>query len=126
MSKKLKISEKKADIIRQGLMAVNAPSQMGAEETQAIAEVVADQEGILPEQNLLDESTRPLVNSLLEKLPDREQRILRLRFGIEEHEKAPSRTYKEIGTVIGLTRERVRQLEKQALAGLKDVVEELL
>ncbi|MFP4139203.1 MAG: RNA polymerase sigma factor RpoD/SigA [Phycisphaerae bacterium] len=126
MSKKLSITAKKADIIRQGLLAVNAPSQMGAEETQAISEVIADQEGVMPEQNLLDESTRPLVNSLLDRLPDREQRILRLRFGIEEHPKSPNRTYKEIGTVIGLTRERVRQLEKKALAGLKDVVEELL
>ncbi|MFP4054319.1 MAG: RNA polymerase sigma factor RpoD/SigA [Phycisphaerae bacterium] len=126
MAKKLHISMKKAEIIRQGLLAVNAPSQMGADETQAITEMVADEEAEGPEQGLMDASMRPLMQSILDRLEDRERKILELRFGLVESPKAPNRTYKEIGTVIGLTRERVRQLEKKALSDLKDVVEELL
>jgi RNA polymerase primary sigma factor len=125
MAKKLKISGKKAEIVRQGLSAVNAPSQMGAEETQAMSEIVADADGVLPEQHMLDASNSPLVRSLLEELEPREQRILQLRFGLDGHE-GPPRTYKEIGKIIGLTRERVRQLEKKALASLQEVVDELL
>jgi RNA polymerase sigma factor (sigma-70 family) len=52
---------------------------------------------------------------LLDALPERERRILELRFGFDGN----SRTLEEIGTEIGLTRERVRQLERQALARLQ-------
>jgi len=47
---------------------------------------------------------------LLSQLPPREQQILRLRFGIDEEPK----TLEEIGGMLGITRERVRQIEKQA------------
>ncbi len=123
MAKKLKISLKKAEIIRQGLLAVNAPSQMNADNAQAIAEVVADKDH-LPEQNLLTVSNKPFVAKLLDRLEPREQKILELRFALDGYE-GPPRTYKEIGEVVGLTRERIRQLEKKALAKLNAIVDEI-
>jgi len=124
MAKHLKITRKKADIIQQGLRAVNAPSQMGADSSQALSEMVSD-DGDLPEQALMDASNDPIVRSLLARLDDRERRILELRFGLDGHGGA-QRTFKEIGKIIGLTRERVRQLEKKALAALKEIIGEIL
>lgn len=123
MAKRLKISLEKAEIIRQGLMAVNAPSQMNADNTQALAEVLADKDD-LPEQNLLKASNKPFVAKLLAQLEPRERKILELRFALDGYE-GPPRTYKEIGEVVGLTRERIRQLEKKALVKLNAVVDEI-
>ena len=124
MARKLGIGRKKAEIIQQGLTAVNAPTQMGSDETQTLAEMIEDGDGP-PEQGLLDASNGPILSSLLSRLPDRERRILELRFGLDGHE-GPQRTFKEIGKIIGLTRERVRQLEKQALSDLKTIADETM
>ena len=125
MSKRLKIGRKKADIIRQGLQAVNAPTQIGSDDTQSVSEMLPDNSGSRPEQQLLDASNAPIVNSLLTKLEPRERNILELRFGLDGYE-GPPRTFKEIGQIIGLTRERVRQLEKKALGELKVLAERIL
>ena len=87
--------------------------------------MIVDQEGDLPEQGLMDQATIQFVRKLLTDLPPREQKILELRFSLDGYE-GPPRTFKQIGKVIGLTRERVRQLEKKALAELKEIVDELL
>ncbi len=63
--------------------------------------------------------------AMLQHLELRERRILELRFGLDGHE-GPPRTFKEIGQIVGLTRERVRQLEKKALAELKALADEWL
>ncbi len=124
MARKLKISRKKAGLIQQGLQAVNAPSQTSGEAIQAISEILPGKEDT-PEQILIDASNAPFIRSLLEKLDEREQKILELRFGLDGYE-GPQRTFKQIGKIIGLTRERVRQLEHKALADLKEVCDTLL
>lgn len=125
MAAKLKISAKKAAIIEQGLAAVSAPSQSGGDESQTISEMVADDSEAAPEAGLMDASNLPIVQKMLGKLDDRSRKILELRFGLDGYE-GPMRTYKEIGKMIGLTRERVRQLEKLALAELKQLSQKLL
>ena len=127
MAKALKISPKKAEIIRQGLQAVAAPSQAAGEGAQALSETIEDTDGVRPEQSLLDASNRPIVEHLLSSIEPREQRILELRYGLNDPDRTtPQRTYKEIGAIIGLTRERVRRLEKKALQQLKELAEERL
>jgi RNA polymerase primary sigma factor len=121
MAAAMKLSRKKAEIIEQGLQAVGAPTQIGGDESQAVAEMVADDEAP-PEQSLLDASDEPYVRGLLGKLDDRSRKILELRFGMDGYD-GPPRTYKQIGEIIGLTRERVRQLEKLALAELKELAD---
>jgi RNA polymerase sigma factor (sigma-70 family) len=64
-----------------------------------------------------------MVAKLLGKVEPRERRILELRYGLDGYD-GPQRTFKEIGAIIGLTRERVRQLEKKALSELNALVEE--
>jgi RNA polymerase primary sigma factor len=124
MAKALRISKKKAEIIQHGLHAVAAPSQVGSDESSAMAEMVPDAEGAPPEQALLDASNAPIVRSLLSQLDQRERRILELRFNLDGYQ-GPQRTFKEIGRIIGLTRERVRQLEKKALEKLRDLAQDV-
>ena len=123
MAAALKISQKKASIIQQGLKAVNSPTQMGNGESQAMSEMIPDHSEAAPEQALLEASNRPFVQALLERLEPRERKILELRFALDGYE-GPPRTFKQIGEIIGLTRERVRQLEKKALAELKALEED--
>ena len=125
MSAELRVGAKKAEIIRQGMAAVNAPTQMGTDESQAIAEMISDQDEDSPDHNLMRSSDAPIVEALLGSLDDRERRILELRFGLDGHE-GPPRTFKEIGKIVGLTRERVRQLEKKALASLQELADDLV
>ena len=125
LADELDISRKKADIVAQGLRAVNTQTQLGPDESQALAEMVCDEGANLPEQHLLDASNAPIVRSLLARLDERSRRLVELRYGLDGHE-GPQRTYKEIGTIIGLTRERVRQLEKEALKKLNAIIDELL
>ena len=123
MGKAMKISRKKAEIIEQGLQAVNRSGQMRDDDHHALSEMVRDDRTESPDQAMMDASNMPLVQSLLEKLDGRERKILELRFNLDgQTQHRP--TYKEIGKIVGLTRERVRQLEKQALATLKVLSEQ--
>ena len=124
MARKLRISRRKAEIIRQGLQAAAAPSQIGSEDSSAISEMLHDTTEQAPDQSLMDASNSPIVKTLLKHLAPRERKILELRFGLDGHRGSP-RTFKEIGKIIGLTRERVRQLEKQALASLRALAEQV-
>lgn len=124
IAKKLNISHKKAAMIYQGITAVNAPTQMLSDEPQTLAEMIpADNSG--PESLFEDESNAVIVKKLLERLPERERNILIYRFRLDNTE-GPPRTFKEVGELIGLTRERVRQLEKEALVRLQVHLDDML
>lgn len=124
MAKALNVSAKKAEIIRQGMIAINSPSQMSGDETQAISEIVPCKKTDLPEGPLMKASDAPIVMALLDTLDERERKILELRFALDGYE-GPTRTFKEIGEIVGLTRERVRQLEKKALESLQQLADEI-
>ncbi len=124
IAKKLHISPKKATMVRQGMTAVNAPTQMASEESQAMAEMLPD-DHVTPEKLFEDEGNAALVRKVLDELPRREREILIYRYGLDGYE-GPQRTLKEVGAKIGLTRERVRQLEKLALASLRKLVDEMI
>lgn len=124
IAKELKISKKKAEMVRQGLMAVNAPTQMPGEESQSMAEMLPA-DGVTPESFFEDEGNAVLLRQLMEQLPQRERDILMYRFGLDGYE-GPQRTLKEVGVLVGLTRERVRQLEKLALAKLQALLSQSL
>lgn len=124
MAKHMHISRKKAGIIHQAIMAVNAPTQMAGEESTALSDMLADEGSPAPDQRADDDSNAQIVRNLLEQLEPRERQILELRFGLDGYD-GPPRTLKQVGQMIGLTRERVRQLEKQALADLQALLEEI-
>ena len=124
ITKKLKISKKKAAMVRQGLLAVNAPTQMAGDESQALAEMLPDNTSD-PSTLFDEEGDAVMVRNAVSKLPDRERDILTYRFGLDGYE-GPPRTLKEVGKMVGLTRERVRQLEKIALVKLQGLLDEEL
>ena len=124
IAKRLRISRKKATMVHQGLAAVNAPNQMAGDEAQALAEMLSDEQAD-PGMFFEDAGNAALVRKLLEQLPERERKILEYRFALDGYE-GPPRTLKEVGKLVGLTRERVRQLEKEALAKLHVLLEDEL
>ncbi|MEC8651582.1 MAG: sigma-70 family RNA polymerase sigma factor, partial [Planctomycetota bacterium] len=92
---------------------------MNDEGGASFADVIEDTNTPSPEETILEAMEIGRMHELLEKLDTREARILRLRFGLGNNEPM---TLKAIGKRFGLTRERVRQMEKQALAKLGEVM----
>jgi RNA polymerase primary sigma factor len=99
---------------------LDAPIRAGDERT--LLEGLASAGGAPDEAATVNEQ-REAVAALLRRLPDRERRVLELRFGIVGPRDC---TLAEIGVVLGVTRERVRQLEKAALARLRSAASPLL
>jgi RNA polymerase primary sigma factor len=93
---------------------VSLNQAVGSEDEGELGDLFADREALDP----FDEATESLrkqgVRRALDALPERERRILELRFGFD----GDPWTLEAIGAELGLTRERVRQLESQALARL--------
>jgi RNA polymerase primary sigma factor len=77
--------------------------------------MVADEKAKAPDDELLDTDNLKHVFRMLDTMDPREATILRMRFGLDD---AEPRTLKEIGESMGLTRERVRQIENEALKKL--------
>jgi len=109
---------KKINIIRNAGRAMHSPSQAPVDhegELVNFADVLPDHRTGRPEDNVLRRDELTTVFSLLDAIDEREATVLRLRFGLDGKEPL---TLKQIGQEIGLTRERVRQIEVEALAKL--------
>lgn len=85
------------------------------EEGMSIDEMLTDGRSKSPDTSMLEHDDRRHVLDLLGKMDQREATVLRLRFGLDNQE---PKTLKEIGECLGLTRERVRQIESEALSKL--------
>jgi RNA polymerase primary sigma factor len=86
------------------------------EEDSELGMFIEDQLSPSPIQSAYDRMLREKIESVLETLPPREARILRLRFGLEN---GHTYTLEEVGLKFGLTRERIRQIESKALRRLR-------
>ena len=73
-------------------------------------------EGLTPEEAMNILARQEEVKELLEKLGDRERQVIRLRYGLED---GRTHTLEEIGDMLGVTRERVRQIEARAMEKLR-------
>jgi RNA polymerase sigma factor (sigma-70 family) len=85
-------------------------------EDALLGETIADAGGVSPEATVLEEDTLKHVRRALESLPERERRVIELRYGITN---SREHTLGEIGKRLGVTRERARQIEAQAMARLR-------
>jgi len=87
------------------------------EEDSTLEDLIPDEKSLSPNDSLLEKDLAHQVNKLLAGLSPREEKILRLRFGIGEDGES---TLEEIGRQFGLSRERIRQIEAKALERLRD------
>ncbi|HAA49052.1 MAG TPA: RNA polymerase subunit sigma [Planctomycetaceae bacterium] len=112
----LELTPKKLAIVRKAIQLYNATPQGDDEDSScAMGELVVDDRGKTPDEEIIESDNLKHVYRLLERMDPREADILRMRFGLDGDE---PRTLKEIGVVLGLTRERVRQIEAEALKAL--------
>jgi len=111
----LDLPMRKMQIIRRAVKAIQASTQAPTSidgETVSHSEIFADQDGMHPAEAVLRADELAAIRRLLNSIDEREATVLRLRFGLDGR---PPLTLKEIGKKIGLTRERVRQIEFEAL-----------
>ena len=90
-----------------------------SEDSAGLQEMLEDDKTPRPEEAVFNADELQTIKRLLDEIDDREAEVLRLRFGLDQEEPL---TLKEIGKQVGLTRERVRQIEKEALAKLNQIL----
>ena len=118
LAEEMDLPVKKVRIIRKAVKATRRPAQPGNGEddgSPSLANVVADERTPSPDARVMLEDDLHTIQLLLDAIDDREAKILRLRYGLGGGEPL---TLKEIGTHVNLTRERVRQIEIEALRKL--------
>ena len=92
---------------------------IGIDDDKSPVETISDDTACNPEIKVEGENLTSVLNSWLEKLPDKQREVLARRFGLLNHEEE---TLEQVGREIGLTRERVRQIQVEALRGLRDIL----
>jgi RNA polymerase primary sigma factor len=100
--------------ISQETVSLEAP--VGEEEDSRLADFIEDKEALSPEEVAIYELIKGHIKDSLQFLSPREQKILRMRFGLEG---GRTHTLEEVGQEFGVTRERIRQIEAKALQKLK-------
>lgn len=88
----------------------------GDEEDSVLGDFIEDEDSATPEESASSQLLKEQVQSVLSTLSDREQKIVRMRFGLDN---GKSHTLEEVGQEFAVTRERIRQIEAKALAKLR-------
>jgi RNA polymerase primary sigma factor len=115
----LELPRKKLNIIKKAIRIYNSTPQteQPGEEGWSLGEMLTDERTKTPDNEMVEADDLTHVLQLLEKMDKREATILKMRFGLDAEE---PKTLKEIGESLGLTRERVRQIESEALSKLAE------
>lgn len=113
----LELPKKKLNIIKKAIRVYSAPAQADQSDSGwSLDEMLEDGNTKSPETELVETDSLVHVMDLLEKMDQREAAVLKMRFGVDDEQ---PKTLKEIGERLGLTRERVRQIESEALGKLR-------
>ena len=108
--------EKVRDIQKIALDPVSLETPIGEEDDSHLGDFIEDKEAMSPDQYANNELLKDEIDLVLRSLTDREEKVLRLRFGLED---GRTRTLEEVGKEFDVTRERIRQIEAKALRKLK-------
>ncbi len=118
----LGLPKRKLPIVKKAIKIYNATPQTDQSEAGwSLGDMVMDERAKTPEDELLEHDILRHVREMMEVMDGREATVLRMRFGLDSLE---PHTLKEIGEALGLTRERVRQIETEALKKLADSLED--
>lgn len=108
--------DKVRDILKIAQEPVSLETPIGEEDDSHLGDFIEDQEATSPSDHASYELLKGQLEDVLDTLTDREENVLRLRFGLDD---GRTRTLEEVGRVFGVTRERIRQIEAKALRKLR-------
>ena len=117
ISKKLGISiDKVREVYKISQDPVSLETPIGEEDDSHLGDFIKDERTMGPEEYATVEMLKEELSGVLSTLTDREEKVLRLRFGLNDGQ---CRTLEEVGQIFGVTRERIRQIEAKALRKLR-------
>ncbi|EKB56245.1 RNA polymerase sigma factor RpoD [Facklamia hominis] len=109
-------TEKVRDILKIAQEPVSLETPIGEEDDSHLGDFIEDDGALSPEEFTASSLLREQLEDVLDTLTDREENVLRLRFGLDD---GNIRTLEQVGKVFGVTRERIRQIEAKALRKLR-------
>jgi RNA polymerase primary sigma factor len=117
----MNLPKKKLSIIKKAIRIYNfVPQTDHPDFGPTLDEIATDSHAKTPDMGMEQSDDLHQVLALLEKMDPRHAAVLRMRFGLDNEE---PKTLKQIGECLGLTRERVRQIESEALAKMREGLE---
>lgn len=117
IAKEMELSpEKVREIMKIAQEPVSLETPIGEEDDSHLGDFIEDQEALAPSEAAAYELLKEQLEDVLDTLTEREENVLRLRFGLDD---GRTRTLEEVGKVFGVTRERIRQIEAKALRKLR-------
>ncbi|MGB7595884.1 MAG: RNA polymerase sigma factor RpoD [Erysipelotrichaceae bacterium] len=108
--------EKVREIQKIALEPVSLETPIGEEDDSHLGDFIEDKDAMSPDEYANNQLLKDEINNVLQGLTDREEKVLRLRFGLYD---GRTRTLEEVGKEFNVTRERIRQIEAKALRKLK-------
>jgi RNA polymerase primary sigma factor len=120
LAKELEMEPEKVEYvikIKQDITSLDAGvGRDGEDEDSVLGDFIEDEDGATPEESATSQLLKEQVQAVLSTLSEREQKIIKMRFGLEN---GKSHTLEEVGQEFAVTRERIRQIEAKALAKLR-------
>ena len=108
--------EKVREIYKISQDPVSLETPIGEEDDSHLGDFIKDEHNMSPEEYATNEMLKDEISEVLLTLTEREEKVIRLRFGLED---GKPRTLEEVGQMFGVTRERIRQIEAKALRKLR-------